>query len=97
VRKRRYPFHSRGRPNKQIAGKTGELEVTVKQVEQQSLPEVDDEFCRAYGVDEGGLQALRDEVRKSMERELGDVIRNRVRAQVMDALYRENTFEVLAR
>jgi trigger factor len=29
-----------------------------------------------------------------MERELGDVIRNRVRAQVMDALYRENTFEV---
>jgi len=50
--------------------------VTVKQVEQQSLPEVDDEFCRAYGVDEGGLQALRDEVRKSMERELGDVIRN---------------------
>jgi trigger factor len=29
-----------------------------------------------------------------MERELGDVIRNRVRAQVMDALYRENMFEV---
>jgi len=81
-------------PNKQIAGKTGELEVTVKQVEQHSLPEVDEEFCRAYGVDEGGLQALRDEVRKSMERELGEVIRNRVRGQVMDALYRENTFEV---
>jgi trigger factor len=29
-----------------------------------------------------------------MERELGEVIRNRVRAQVMDALYRENTFDV---
>jgi len=81
-------------PNKEIAGKTAQLEVTVKQVEQQSLPEVDDEFCRAYGVDEGGIPALREEVRKSMERELGEVIRNRVRAQVMDALYRENTFEV---
>jgi trigger factor len=63
-------------------------------VEQQSLPEVDEEFCRAYGVEEGGIEALRTEVRKSMERELGDVIRNRVRGQVMDALYRENTLEV---
>jgi len=81
-------------PNKQIAGKTGELEVTVKQVEQHSLPEVDEEFCRAYGVEEGGIEALRAEVRKSMEREMGDVIRNRVRGQVMDALYRENSFEV---
>jgi trigger factor len=81
-------------PNKSIAGKTAQLEVTIKQVEQQSLPEVDEEFCRAYGVEEGGIDALRTEVRKSMERELGDVIRNRVRGQVMDALYRENTFEV---
>src|SRR5882757_9161519 len=81
-------------PNKQIAGKTAQLEVTIKKVEQQSLPEVDEEFCRAYGVEEGGIEALRTEVRKSMERELGDVIRNRVRGQVMDALYRENTFEV---
>jgi trigger factor len=81
-------------PNKSIAGKTAQLEVTVKQVEQQTLPEVDEEFCRAYGVEEGGIDALRTEVRKSMERELGDVIRNRVRGQVMDALYRENRFEV---
>jgi trigger factor len=81
-------------PNKQIAGKTAQLEVTIKRVEEQSLPEVDEAFGRAYGVEEGGIEALREEVRKSMERELGDVIRNRVRAQVMDALYRENTFEV---
>jgi trigger factor len=81
-------------PNKSIAGKTAQLEVTIKQVEQQALPEVDEEFCRAYGVEEGGIDALRTEVRKSMERELGDVIRNRVRGQVMDALYRENRFEV---
>jgi trigger factor len=81
-------------PNKSTAGKTAQLQVTIKRVEQQSLPEVDEEFCRAYGVEEGGIDALRTEVRKSMERELGDVIRNRVRAQVMDALYRENSFEV---
>ena len=81
-------------PNKGIAGRTAELQVTIKQVEEQSLPEVDEAFCRAYGVEEGGTAALRVEVRKSMERELGEVIRTRVRSQVMDALYRENSFEV---
>jgi trigger factor len=81
-------------PNKAIAGKTAQLQVTIKQVEQQSLPEVDEAFCRAYGVEEGGIDALRIEVRKSMERELSEVIRNRVRGQVVDALYRENPFEV---
>jgi trigger factor len=81
-------------PNKATAGKTAELQVTIKQVEQQSLPEVDEAFCRAYGVEQGGVDALRAEVRKSMERELADVIRNRVRGQITDALYRENPLEV---
>ena len=58
---------------------------------------MDEEFCRAYGVEEGGIDALRAEVRKSMERELRDVIRNRVRGQVMDALYRENPVRSAAR
>ena len=81
-------------PNKAVAGKTAALEVTVKKVEEHSLPAVDDEFGRAYGVEEGGVDALRAEVRKSMERELADVIRNRVRTQVLDALYRQNPVDV---
>lgn len=81
-------------PNKAIAGQTAELQVTIKRVEEQSLPVVDEEFGRAYGVEEGGVEALRAEVRKSMERELADVIRNRVRGQVLDALYRQNPVDV---
>ena len=81
-------------PNKAVAGQTAQLEVTIKRVEEQSLPVVDEEFCRAYGVEEGGVDALRAEVRKSMERELADVIRNRVRGQVLDALYRQNPVDV---
>jgi trigger factor len=83
-----------GHPNKAVAGQTAALEVTIKRVEEHSLPAVDEEFVRAYGVDEGGLEALRVEVRKSMERELADVIRNRVRAQVLDALYGQNPVDV---
>jgi trigger factor len=81
-------------PNKAVAGQAAELQVTIKRVEEQTLPAVDDEFGRAYGVEEGGVEALRAEVRKSMERELSDVIRNRVRAQVLDALYRQNPVDV---
>ena len=81
-------------PNKDLAGRGAELDVTVKQVEEQSLPAVDEEFCKAYGVEEGGLEALRAEVRKSMERELAGVVRNRLRVQVMDALYRDNAIEL---
>ena len=81
-------------PNKAVAGQTAELQVTIKRVEEQSLPAVDEEFGRAYGVEEGGVEALRAEVRRSMERELTDVIRNRVRGQVLDALYRQNPVDV---
>ena len=80
--------------NPTLAGKTAELALTVKTVEEQSLPAIDPEFCRAFGVEEGGVDALRSEVRKSMERELADVIRNRVRSQVLDALYAENPIDI---
>jgi trigger factor len=80
--------------NKTLAGKTAEFTVAVKRVEEQSLPEVDAEFCRAFGIEEGGTEALRVEVRKSMQSELDGVVRSRLRAQVMDALYRENPLEV---
>jgi trigger factor len=81
-------------PNKAIAGQTAELHITIKRVEEHSLAEIDEEFCRAYGVEEGGIEALRAEVRKSMERELTDVIHNRVRGQVLDALYKENPVDI---
>jgi len=79
---------------KALAGKSAEFKLTVKKVEEQTLPPLDDEFCRAYGVEEGGVEALKTEVRASMERELDSVIRNRVRVQVMDQLYKNNPLEL---
>lgn len=81
-------------PNKSLAGKTAEMDINVKRIEEQTLPPVDEEFVRSYGVEDGTLESLRAEVRKSMERELAGVIRNRLRGQVLDALYRDNEIEV---
>jgi trigger factor len=80
--------------SKLLAGKTAQFTLVVKKVEEQSLPPVDEAFCRAYGVEEGGIETLRTEVRSSMEREMNSVIRGRVRSQVMEALYRNNPLEV---
>jgi trigger factor len=81
-------------PNKELAGKQAVFDLQVKQVEEQVLPEVNDEFVAAYGVKEGGIEALRTEVRQSMTRELDDLVRNRLRSQVLDALYAANKFDV---
>jgi len=81
-------------PNKELAGKKAVFHLDVKKVEEQTLPEVNDEFVSAFGVKEGGVEALRAEVRQSMTRELEDLVRNRVRGQVLEALYTENQIDV---
>jgi trigger factor len=81
-------------PNRKLAGQSAELHLSIKAVEEQSLPQVDEEFLRAYGVEHGGLAEMRAEVRKSMEQELAEVIRGRLRVQVLDALYRTSPIDV---
>jgi trigger factor len=67
-----------------VAGKTAVFAVTVTAVEEEKLPTVDDAFCEAFGVTEGGIEALRRDVRESMQRELAGAIRGRLRTQVLD-------------
>ncbi len=78
----------------QLSGRTAEMHFSVKKVEEQTLPGLDAEFMRAFGVAEGGIEALRGEVRESMQREVENLARERLRAQVMDALYAKNSIEV---
>jgi trigger factor len=77
-----------------LAGKNAEFDLTVQSVEGPVLPPVDDAFATAFGVVDGGVAALRAEVRKSMEREAADATRNKLRTQVFDALYRDNQLEL---
>jgi trigger factor len=79
---------------KDLAGKQTEFDLTVKEVQEEFLPPVDDEFATAFGIQEGGVDRLREEVRKSMEREAGEAIRTRLRTQVFDALQKDNPVEL---
>lgn len=79
---------------KELAGKTTEFDLTVKKVEEEVLPEVNDAFAESFGLHEGGVAKLREEVRNSMQREADEAIRNRLKTQVFDALARENPVQL---
>ncbi len=87
----RYPgdYH-----NASLAGKTARFDVQVKKVEERRLPDLDDDFCREYGVIEGGMEQLRREVTDNMKRELEQNVRARVKQQLLERLLAANPLDV---
>lgn len=81
--------------NSELAGKEATFDVTVKKVEEGQLPEVDDKFISAYGVD-GTVDALKAEVRKSLEGELQQQLTAKSKESVMRVLVDNNDFELPA-
>src|SRR5690606_34619184 len=53
-----------------VAGKTAQFTITIKQVAEGVLPEVDAEFAKSLGQAEGDVQKLRDDIRANLEREV---------------------------
>src|SRR5271169_509386 len=78
----------------ELAGKAAIFATEVKAIEEPMLPAVDEEFCTAFGVTEGGIAKLREDVAANMRRELDQVLRNRNKAAVMEKLYLENPTDV---
>jgi trigger factor len=80
--------------NTALAGKPAHFAVTVKQVNEPVLPEVNADFARALGVADGDVETLRREVRGNLERERDDRARRALRDQVFKSLVEVNGFDV---
>ena len=80
--------------NKKLAGKTSTFTVQVIKVEEQKPAELDEAFAKSFGIADGNLDELRSEVRANMERELGEAVRQKLRAQVLEGLYTQNPLEL---
>ena len=78
----------------ELAKKQVEFTVKVHRVEEQELPALDDSLAEIYGVAEGGLKKLRQDVVENMEREAEQKVRNDVREQAMTGLLEANAIEV---
>ena len=69
-----------------VAGKEADFLVTMKKIEVQHLPAVDDAFVKTLGIKDATVEALRADVKKNLEREVKFRVQSRNKAAVMDAL-----------
>ncbi len=73
--------------SEKLAGKVAEFEIELVKVEEPVLPELDADFIKAYGVEEGDANSFRADVRVNMERELVQGLKGKLKNAAMDALY----------
>jgi trigger factor len=78
----------------ELAGKEAIFATEIKKIEEPVLPELDEEFCKAFGVTEGGVPKLREDVTANMNRELAQALRNRNKNAVMEKLYLSNPLDI---
>lgn len=78
----------------ELKGAAAEFTITLHEVKEQKLPELNDEFFKTYGVEEGGLEKFKEEVRSNMERELKNAEKTLVKNQALDALYESTEVEL---
>ncbi|MDX9740532.1 MAG: trigger factor [Gammaproteobacteria bacterium] len=77
-----------------VAGKQAQFEITVHEVAELMPAEVTEDFIRSFDVADGTLEAMRAELRKTMQDEMDEAIRDRVRRQALDALHAGQTVEL---
>jgi trigger factor len=80
-------------PGGEVAGKEAEFKISVKEVGAPKVPEIDEDFIRTFGVEDGSEAAFRQEIRTSLERERDQRARAQVRQAVLEALMQDNEFE----
>ena len=79
---------------KDVAGKTAEFTITVKEVAEPVLPVIDAEFAKSLGQPEGDVEKLLADIRGNVEREVKARTLARTKTSVMDALIGAVSFDV---
>lgn len=80
----------------QLKGKEAQFAITFKKVEVQELPELDDEFAKLFGIEDGDLEKLKDEVKRNMQRELDQTLKTKLKEQVIAGLVETNPVDLPA-
>lgn len=83
-------------PAENLKGKTAKFDLNVIAVKSPSLPKVDEDFIKKFGVEDGTKQSFKEEIKANMERELEQNIKARLKQSVMDGLYDLHDIDVPA-
>jgi trigger factor len=79
---------------KELAGKEAEFDIEVTKIETSTLPEINEEFIKTYGIKDGTIESFNTDVKSNMERELAQGLKGVLKNSVMDALYENIQIEV---
>lgn len=77
-----------------LAGKPAVFDITVQSVAEQILPEVDEDFVKAFGIEDGDVDSFRKDIRDNMERELIQKVKQKNKEAVMDVLLEQHEMDV---
>ena len=69
-----------------LKGKAATFDITVHSISTKQLPDVDEEFVKSFGVEEGTEEALIKEIKESMEKELARAVESKNRNAALEAL-----------
>ena len=75
---------------KDVAGKTAQFTLSVNKVSEASIPELNAELIKSFGIESGDLEEFRKDVEKNMHKELGQKLKTRVKNAVMAGLLEKN-------
>ena len=76
-----------------LQGKTVQFAQTLKQVQEPKKPEINEEFIKRFGIEDGTMESFRKNISENMERELKNAINTKVKTQVMDQLAELHEFD----
>ncbi|MEP3351434.1 MAG: trigger factor [Marinomonas sp.] len=77
-----------------LKGQEASFKITVSEVAEQVLPELDEAFVEKFGLENATIEGLRAEVRKNMERELNQAVKAKLKNALFDGLLSINEVEV---
>ncbi|EKV30872.1 Cell division trigger factor [Caenispirillum salinarum AK4] len=79
-------------PAEHLAGQEVTFDVTVKEIREPKVPEIDDELAKKVGMDD--LEALKTAIREQIQGEYDKVARQKVKRELLDKLSDAHDFPV---
>ena len=78
----------------ELQGKKVDFAAKVHRVEEQVLPEVNDDFAAMFEVSDGGIEKFKEDVKENMRREAAAKLNGDVREQIIDGLIETNDIDI---
>lgn len=78
----------------ELGGKIATFNIEATKVSEPNLPEIDEDFVKNFGIENGDVGQLRTEVRENLEANLETQLSSTLRQRAFDALLEQNETEI---